>query len=112
MAAGARSLRRDAPEKEAKSRDQFFSGQGGASLTFHLDGRPISALAGQSVAAALIAAGIRSWRIDEWGHHKGALCLIGYCFECRCRIDGEADQRACMTEAKAGMRVERQQGLC
>ena len=81
-------------------------------MIFLFEGEPVEAREGQSVAAALIAAGVRSWRIDEAGHHKGALCCIGYCFECRCRIDGEADQRACMTEAKAGMRVERQQGLC
>ncbi|MFI4986258.1 MAG: (2Fe-2S)-binding protein [Alphaproteobacteria bacterium] len=83
----------------------------GRSLIFHFEGTPVAARAGQSVAAALIEAGIRSWRIDEAGHHKGALCCIGYCFECRCRIDGEADRRACMTEARPGMRVERQLGL-
>jgi hypothetical protein len=83
----------------------------GTTLTFSFEGRPITAREGQSVAAALIEAGIRSWRIDEAGHHKGALCCIGYCFECRCRIDGEPDRRACMSEAKSGMRVERQTGL-
>ena len=90
---------------------QRGSASPGAVVTFHFEGRPITAREGQSVAAALIEAGIRSWRIDEAGHHKSALCGIGYCFECRCRIDGEADRRACMTEATQGMRVERQLGL-
>jgi ferredoxin len=80
-------------------------------LIFHFEGKPIAARQGQSVAAALIEAGIHSWRVDESGRHKGVLCCIGYCFECRCRIDGEADRRACMTEARRGMWVERQVGL-
>jgi predicted molibdopterin-dependent oxidoreductase YjgC len=83
----------------------------GTILTFRFEGWPITAREGQSVAAALIEAGIRSWRVDEAGHHKGALCCIGYCFECRCRIDGEPDRRACMTEIREGMLVERQIGL-
>lgn len=78
---------------------------------FSFDGRPVMAHEGQSVAAALLACGIRSLRIDEAGNPKGVLCGIGFCFECRCRIDGEPDRRACMTPARPGMRVERQQGL-
>ena len=66
---------------------------------------------GQSVAAALLANGIRTLRIDEAGNPKGILCGIGYCFECRCVIDDEPDRRACMVEAKPGMQVRRQQGL-
>jgi predicted molibdopterin-dependent oxidoreductase YjgC len=80
-------------------------------LSFWFDGKPVTAREGQSVAAALVAAGVRSLRIDEAGNHKGLLCGIGFCFECRCRIDGEPDRRACMTPVASGMRVERQQGL-
>ena len=65
----------------------------------------------KSVAAALLANGIRTLRIDEAGNPKGILCGIGYCFECRCVIDDEPDRRACMVEVKPGMRVRRQQGL-
>jgi D-hydroxyproline dehydrogenase subunit gamma len=96
---------------ETRAGRESASPPAGATLTFRFEGRPIAAREGQSVAAALIEAGIRSWRVDEAGHHKGALCCIGYCFECRCRIDGEPDRRACMTEAKDGMLVERQFGL-
>jgi sarcosine oxidase subunit alpha len=81
------------------------------SFLFSFEGEPVTAREGQTVAAALIAVGIRSLRIDEAGSPKGALCWIGFCFECRCRIDGEADRRACITLAQPGMRVERQQGL-
>jgi predicted molibdopterin-dependent oxidoreductase YjgC len=81
------------------------------SFIFSFEGQLVTAREGQSVAAALIAAGIRSLRIDEAGNPKGAVCCIGFCYECRCRIDGAADRRACMTQAQPGMRVERQQGL-
>jgi predicted molibdopterin-dependent oxidoreductase YjgC len=112
MAGDSQSPRGEPAGQQARSRHSSFAGAGGgASLNFRFEGQVIAAREGQSVAAALIAAGIRSWRVDESGHHKGALCCIGYCFECRCRIDGEADRRACLTEVREGMRVERQIGL-
>lgn len=83
----------------------------GSAFQFFFDGRPIAAREGQSVAAALIAAGERCLRIDEAGQPKGAVCGIGVCWECRCSIDGSADIRACMTPAQPGMRVRRQLGL-
>ena len=82
-----------------------------SAFQFYFEGRPVSARDGQSVAAALIAAGERCLRFDEAGLPKGAMCAIGVCWECRCSIDGEADVRACMTPARPGMRVMRQQGL-
>ena len=78
---------------------------------FTFEGRRIDAREGQSVAAALLAAGERCLRIDEAGNPKGAVCCIGFCWECRCSIDGVPDTRACMTEAKPGMVVRRQRGL-
>jgi hypothetical protein len=84
---------------------------GPVGLTFLFEGETISAIRGQSVAAALIATGTYALRIDEAGNFKGMLCGIGNCFECRCRIDGIADRRACMTEALPGMQVERQRGM-
>jgi hypothetical protein len=78
---------------------------------FLFEGRPVCAQAGQSVGAALLASGIRMLRIDEAGNKKGLLCGIGYCFECRCVIDGQPDRRACMVEARPGMSVRRQEGF-
>lgn len=78
---------------------------------FTFEGRAVRANEGQSVAAALLAAGERCLRIDEAGNPKGAVCGIGFCWECRCSIDGVPDTRACMTEARPGMVVKRQVGL-
>jgi hypothetical protein len=96
QAQGARKIRDSDDES-------FFS--------FSFDGEPVKARVGQSVAAALLSNGIRTLRIDEVGNPKGILCGIGYCFECRCVIDDEADRRACLVEAKPGMHVRRQHGL-
>jgi predicted molibdopterin-dependent oxidoreductase YjgC len=41
---------------------------------------------------------------------RGLLCAIGVCWECRLTIDGEANRRACMTEAAPGMRIATQDG--
>jgi predicted molibdopterin-dependent oxidoreductase YjgC len=77
---------------------------------FLFEGRRFTACIGQSVAAALIAVGERCLRLDEAGDARGAVCGIGFCWECRCEINGRPDVRACMTEAKPGMVVRRQRG--
>jgi ferredoxin len=96
--------------RQAQDRARESSG-GESSFVFSFENQPVEARLGQSVAAALLSNGIRTLRIDEAGNPKGILCGIGYCFECRCVIDDELDRRACMIEAKPGMRVRRQQGL-
>ncbi|MFD7340671.1 (2Fe-2S)-binding protein [Streptomyces violascens] len=76
-----------------------------------LDGRPVPALPGQSVAAALWAAGILSWRTTrEGGRPRGAFCGIGQCYECLAVINGVANRRACLVPAGAGDAVTTQEG--
>ena len=84
--------------------------RGGDSFTFRFDGRPVEAFAGESVGAALLAAGIPAFRIAEDGTKRGPVCHIGVCWECRCVIDGEANMRACRTEVRPGMVVATQEG--
>jgi hypothetical protein len=81
------------------------------SISFRFEDVSVPARAGQSVGAALIAAGHRWLRTDEHGNPKGVVCGIGLCWECRCVINGVPDTRACMTSAQAGMVVRRQHGL-
>jgi predicted molibdopterin-dependent oxidoreductase YjgC len=85
--------------------------RGGDYFTIEFDGRPIEAWPGESVGAALIAAGILRFRIAEDGGARGPVCHIGVCWECRCVIDGESNIRACRTEARPGMTVATQKGL-
>ncbi|WP_269409434.1 (2Fe-2S)-binding protein [Lentibacillus daqui] len=61
----------------------------------------------ESIAAALLANGIRTLRHhEESGSPRGIYCNIGHCFECRVTVDGEQGVRACLTPLKEGMIVE------
>jgi predicted molibdopterin-dependent oxidoreductase YjgC len=79
--------------------------------TFTFAGRRIEAEPGQSVAAALIAAGHRSWHTTrQSGAPRGVFCGIGVCFDCLVVVNGRPNQRACLTEVRDGDRVEPQEG--
>ena len=91
--------------------DRRFGARTGNGFTFSFDGRAVSAWPGESVAAALLAAGELVLRTDEDGGPRGVVCGIGVCWECRCVVDGRPNTRACMTEARPGMAVGRQRGL-
>lgn len=73
-------------------------------ITFN--GREIPAEPGQTVAAALLAAGIRSWR--ETRHQsasRGLFCGIGACYDCLITIN-DRTARACVAPANDGDIVE------
>ena len=84
--------------------------RGGDSFTIEFDGQLVEAWPGESVGAALIAAGILRFRTAADGSARGPVCNIGVCWECRCTIDGEANMRACRTEARPNMVVATQEG--
>jgi glycine/D-amino acid oxidase-like deaminating enzyme len=69
------------------------------------DGAPIPALTGETVAAALSAAGIVAYRHTPSGAPRGLHCGMGACFDCVVNIDGRLGQRACMTRVADGMVV-------
>ena len=71
-----------------------------------VDGDEVPAYEGESVAAALLAAGRRGLReTPRRGDRRGMYCGIGLCFECVVVVDGQGGVRACMTPVRAGMRV-------
>ncbi len=75
------------------------------------EGEEIAAAAGQSLAAALLAAGIRRFRTTPVsGAPRGPYCMMGACFDCLVVVDGLANVQACMTPVRDGMRVARQGG--
>ena len=79
---------------------------------FTFDGEPVRALPGQSVGAALLAAGRRSWRTTRsGGRPRGLFCGIGVCFDCLVTVDGRPGERACVTPAVAGAVVTTQEGV-
>ncbi|MFD1883043.1 (2Fe-2S)-binding protein [Paracoccus pacificus] len=83
----------------------------GAVLSFTFEGRRIEARAGDSVAAALAAAGIVDLRDSVVsGQPRGIYCMMGACFDCLVEIDGRPNVQACMTPVRDGLVVQRQRG--
>lgn len=81
------------------------------SVEFTFDGRPLTAQPGQTVGAALLAEGIRSWRTTRFGGRpRGLFCGIGVCFDCLVTVNGEPNVRACLAVLAPGDVVRTQVG--
>lgn len=81
-------------------------------VKINVDGRIIEAVEGETIAAALMAAGIRKLRVTEKRHEpRGIFCAIGRCTDCAMTVDGVPNTRTCITRVREGMRIETQQGL-
>jgi predicted molibdopterin-dependent oxidoreductase YjgC len=85
--------------------------QRGQAFEVEVDGVPVVAYEGETVAAALMAAGIRTTNKTARGQPRGICCGIGLCYGCTMVIDGVPNTRTCQTRARPGMRLETQKGL-
>jgi D-hydroxyproline dehydrogenase subunit gamma len=84
----------------------------GRPFEIEVDGRKILAHEGETIAAAMIAADVRTFRrTAKHRHPRGMYCGIGLCYECLMVIDGVPNTRACQTLATPNCRVETQEGL-
>jgi predicted molibdopterin-dependent oxidoreductase YjgC len=84
---------------------------GPQAVTIFIDGRPVAAELGESVAAVLLR------QQEGWsrttpvsGSPRAPYCMMGVCFECLVEIDGQGSVQSCLTPVADGMRVARQQG--
>ena len=82
----------------------------GPQLTISIDGAPVSAYLGETVAAVLFAEGSAQTRTTAGGAPRGVFCGMGTCFDCLVVVDGVPNTRACMTWVREGMEVSRQDG--
>ena len=79
----------------------------GKTVSIVVDGAPLIAHEGDSVAAALLAAGLRAFRMTAVsGAPRGPFCMMGTCFDCVVTIDGERNVPACLVRVADGMRVD------
>jgi len=79
----------------------------GRKLSIVVDGQSIEAFEGESVAAAMFASGLRTFRYTPKYHMpRGVYCGMGVCFECLVTIDGIKNIRACQTLVSDGMVVK------
>ena len=84
----------------------------GRQFEIEVDGKKIPAFEGETVAAAVIAAGQGTLRrTARRNHPRGMYCGIGLCYECLMVINGVPNTRACQTLASPGCRAETQIGL-
>jgi NADPH-dependent 2,4-dienoyl-CoA reductase/sulfur reductase-like enzyme len=78
---------------------------------FTFDGAPFEGLRGETIAAALSAAGIRGFRHTRAGAMRGLFCGMGVCQDCLVTVDGVPNLRACMTELRDGATIRSQEAL-
>ena len=83
----------------------------GEKVTIYYNGDPIPAYRGETIAAALHAAGIRVLGHSiELHRPRGFYCAIGNCSSCMMVVNGVPNVKTCITEVEYGMRVELQEG--
>src|SRR2546421_6327559 len=74
-----------------------------------LDGDPIEAQPEDSVAGALLRAGVTTFtRSIKYHRPRGPFCFSGSCGQCLLRIDGVPSLPACRVPLREGMRCARQ----
>jgi hypothetical protein len=83
----------------------------GPRVGLFLDGEPVEAHEGETVAAVLLARGEAATRRTVKGEPRGIFCGMGVCWDCLVVVDGVPNTRACMTWVRDDLRVERQNGL-
>ena len=84
---------------------------GPQAVTIFIDGRPVTAELGESVAAVLLR------QPEGWNRTtpvsqspRAPYCMMGVCFECLVTIDGVQNRQACMVPVRDGMTVALQRG--
>lgn len=82
----------------------------GKDLDITFDGRVVPCHEGDTVAAALLVAGIYEFGTTRDGDPRQPFCNMGTCFDCAVTIDGRPLIRACITPVRNGMDVTSTKG--
>ena len=81
-------------------------------VTFSYQGEDVTARKGETIAAALHEAGVVELsRSGDKDRPRGLFCAIGKCSSCLMQVDGIPNVRTCITIAREGMEVEKQEGF-
>jgi predicted molibdopterin-dependent oxidoreductase YjgC len=79
----------------------------GRPVKITVDGKAIEAYEGETLAAALLSAGIQTFRLSQKNKQpRSIFCGMGVCYECLVTVDGQHAVRACVTLVAEGMNVE------
>ena len=83
----------------------------GQTVRLTVDGRAIEARSSDSVAAALLAAGIDICRTTPVsGAPRAPYCMMGVCFDCLITVDGVGNRQGCLVRVAEGMALATQRG--
>ena len=78
----------------------------GVAVTFQVDGAAVGGHRGETLAAALLAAGVLRLRYSPRDlSPRGAYCFMGVCQECVVQVDGVLRQ-SCQVPVEDGLVVE------
>jgi len=79
----------------------------GTPIHMTLNGNKIEAYEGETIVAALYAAGVKNYSQSvKYGRPRGFFCGIGKCSSCLMRVNGVSRVRTCVTLVKHGMKIE------
>ena len=71
-----------------------------------VEGQPVPTREGDTLAAALLNAGVVPIRhTPVSGQARAPMCLMGVCFDCLVEVDGAPNVQSCMVEVREGMQV-------
>ena len=93
------------PEPKAACRLVRLAETGRPGVTIHHGGRPLSALAGDTLLTALLCNGVTLRRNEFDGGLRAGFCNMGACQDCWVVLEDGSRLRACTTEVWDGMRV-------
>lgn len=83
----------------------------GEQIKFIYEGQELAGHEGETIAAALHAAGVKVLSRSPVLHRpRGFFCAIGTCSSCLMMVDNVPNVRVCVTKLKAGMVVKEQRG--
>jgi len=83
----------------------------GEKVKINFEGQIIDCFKGETIVAALSAAGIYVLRENIRTHRpQGLFCAIGKCSSCFMEVNGIANMRTCIIPVEDGMVIKRQKG--
>jgi len=81
-------------------------------VRFTYQGRTIGAFEGDTVASALLAAGVDTFsRSFKYHRRRSPSCLSGECSRCSMNVDGRMHTKTCQTAVSDGMTVQPQENV-
>lgn len=99
------------PDDTRLTHHPHFTFQRGKELSFRFSGRLIRAYEGETIGAALHAAGVRIFsRSAKYHRPRGLFCVAGNCANCLMQVDGVPNVRVCVEPVREGLEVQTQAG--